>query len=320
MSFELDYQGSTGHKLGIFVDYNQPQVIVNNPAVRGNQAPNIQIYPYPTFSNLSVGKDIGNSNYNGMVATYKYVSHRGYFLQASYTVSKSLDDMSGFFGSSGSLSTISNGKDINLDRGPSDFDTRQRFSAVYNMDVPVGTNHRLFGGTNAFDRYVIGGWQASGIVSVQTGQPFTVYDTAADFSGFNQLADRPDVLMSGPLPTNYSNPDAAFNTAYFSATPPTGRTGTSGRNQYYGPGLANWDLTALKTIPLGTERVRLTFRADFFNVLNHTNFAEPVHNESSSTFGKITGTVGSAVATSVGTTAGPFGGPRQIQLAMRLTF
>ena len=50
MSFEVDYQGSTGHKLGLFVDYNQPQVIVNNLAVRGNQAPNVQIYPYPTFA------------------------------------------------------------------------------------------------------------------------------------------------------------------------------------------------------------------------------------------------------------------------------
>jgi len=319
MSFEVDYQGSTGHKQGIYVDYNQPQVIVNNPALRGNQAPNVQIYPYPTFGSLSVGKDIGNSNYNGMVATYNW-RHKGYFLQSSYTLGKSIDDMSAFFGSTGSLSIISNGKNINLDRGPSDFDTRQRFVTVYNMDVPIGTGHALAGGNNVFDRYIIGGWQVSGIVSAQTGQPFTVYDSAADFSGFNQGADRPDVLMSGSLPTNYSNPDAAFNTGYFSKTPPTGRTGTSGRNQYYGPGLFNWDLTALKTVPLGTERVKLTIRADFFNLFNHTNFANPVANEGSSSFGKITATVGSAVATSVGTTAGAFGGPRQIQLAMRLVF
>jgi hypothetical protein len=178
----------------------------------------------------------------------------------------------------------------------------------------------LAGGNNVFDRYVIGGWQVSGIVSAQTGSPFTVYDTAADFSGFNQLADRPDVLMSGPLPTNYGNPDAAFNTSYFSAIPPTGRTGTSGRNAYYGPGLFNWDLTLLKTVPLGTERLKLTLRTDFFNFFNNTNFANPTNNESSGSFGKITSTVGSAVATSVGTTAGAFGGPRQIQVAMRLTF
>ena len=321
LSLEVDYQGSTGHKLGLFVDYNQPKVIVNNPAVRGNQAPNVQIYPYPLFSSLSVGKDIGNSNYNGMVAIVKYISHKGYFLQASYTVSKSIDDNSAFFGSTGELSVISNGTNINLDRGPSSFDTRQRAVVVYNMDLPVGPGHDVLGSNNIVNREVFGGWQVSGIISAQTGQPFTVYDTATDFSGFNQGADRPDVLGTGPLQTNYSNPDAAFNTAYFSATPPTGRTGTSGRNQYYGPGLANWDLAALKTFAITRERVRLSFRADFFNLLNHTNFANPGHNESSSsTFGKITGTVGSAVATSVGTTAGAFGGPRQIQFSLRLAF
>jgi hypothetical protein len=317
----VDYQGSTGHKLGLFVDYNQPQVIVNNPSLRGNQAPNVQIYPYPTFGSIGVGKDIGNSNYNGMVATVKYQSRKGYFLQFAYTLSHSIDDNSAFFGSSGELSVISNGNNINLDRGNSSFDTRQRAVTVFNMDVPTGPGHRVFGSSNAFSRALFGGWAVSGIVSAQTGQPFTVYDTAADFSGFNQGADRPNIIGSGPLPTNYSNPDIAFNTSYFSAVPPTGVVGTSGRNQFYGPGLFNWDATALKSFAIWGDRTRLSFRADFFNLTNHTNFANPGHNEgSASTVGKITSTVGSATATSVGTTAGAVGGPRQIQLAMRLTF
>jgi hypothetical protein len=321
LSFELDYQGSTGHKLGLFVDYNQPQVIVNNAALRGNQAPNVQIYPYPTFGSVGVGKDIGNSNYNGMVATIKYQSRHGYFVQGSYTLSKSIDNNSAFFGSSGELSVISDGNHINLDRGPSSFDTRQRAVVVYNVDLPVGPGHRLLGWNNTFSREVFGGWQVSGITSAQTGQPFTVYDTAADFSGFNQTADRPDIIGSGTLPQNNTNPDAAFSTSYFSAIPPTGRVGTSGRNQYYGPGLVNYDFTALKSFAIWGDRSRLTFRADFFNLFNHTNFSNPGHNESSSsTFGKITQTVGSATATSVGTTAGPYGGPRQIQLSLRLQF
>jgi hypothetical protein len=319
-SLEVDYQGSAGHKLGLFVDYNQPQVIVNNPNVRGNQAPNVQIYPYPTFGSIDVGKDIGNSNYNGMVATAKYISRKGYMLQASYTWSHSIDDNSAYFGSTGELSVISNGNQINLDRGNSSFDTRQRAVIFYNMNLPIGPGHYLMGSNNLLNREIIGGWQLSGIVTAQTGQPFTVYDTAADFSGFNQSADRPDVVGTN-FGANYSNPDAAFNTSFFSATPPTGRVGTSGRNAYYGPGLFNWDATLLKTFAVWRERTKLTFRADFFNLTNHVNFANPGHNEgSASTFGKITGDVGSAVATSVGTTAGAVGGPRQIQLALRLTF
>jgi hypothetical protein len=312
--------GSAGHKLGVFVDQNQPAVIVNDPTKPGNTAPNVQIYPYPVFGAIGTGKDIGNSNYNGMVTTAKYVSRRGYFVQVSYTFSKSIDYGSAFFGSTGEASGIDDASHINLDRGPSSFDTRHRMVAVYNVNVPAGPGHRLFGWNNPVSRQVFGGWQIAGIASAQSGQPFTVINTATDYSGFNQFFDRPDVAGTGPLTQNNGNPDNAFDTTYFSKTPPTGRQGTSGRNQYYGPDLVNYDMTALKAFALKAERVRLQFRADFFNILNHTNFANPVASQSSASFGKITQTVGSATATSVGTTAGPFGGPRQIQLALRLVF
>jgi hypothetical protein len=320
LSLEIDYQGSSGHKLGLFVDQNQPSVIVNDPTKPGNTAPNQQIYPYPTFGAVGIGKDIGNSNYNGMVSTLKYISRHGYFLQASYTVSKSIDNNSAFFGSTGEIGTVDDGTHINLERGPSSFDTRQRFVTTYNVDLPVGPGHRLLGWNNGFNRQVFGGWQIAGITSAQTGQPFTVYNTATDYSGFNQFADRPDIVGTGKLIQDNRSPDNAFDTTYFSKTPPAGRVGTSGRNQFYGPGLVNYDFTALKNFAITRERVKLTFRADFFNIFNHTNFSNPVHDESSSSFGKITQTVGSATATSVGTTAGPFGGPRQIQFALRLSF
>jgi hypothetical protein len=188
-------------------------------------------------------------------------------------------------------------------------------------DLPVGPGHRLLGWNNGVNRQAFGGWQISAIVSIQSGTPFTVFNNSADFSGFNQFNDRPDVVGSGPLQQDNSNPDAAFDKTYFSKTPPTGRVGTSGRNQYYGPDLQNWNFAVAKVFPLGTERVRLRFRADFFNLFNHTNFANPVANESSGNFGKITATVGSATATAVGTTAGVLGGgPRVIQGALRVEF
>jgi hypothetical protein len=85
--------------------------------------------------------------------------------------------------------------------------------------------------------------------------------------------------------------------------------------------LANYNFSAAKDFKLFTERARLQFRTDFFNLFNHTNFANPVGSQSSSSFGKITATVGSAVATAVGTTAGLVGGgPRVIQLSARLQF
>jgi hypothetical protein len=85
--------------------------------------------------------------------------------------------------------------------------------------------------------------------------------------------------------------------------------------------LSNYNFAVSKSFPMVTERVHLRFRADFFNLFNHTNFANPISNQSSGNFGKITATVGSGVATAVGTTAGAVGGgARVIQGALRIEF
>jgi len=320
LAFEVDYQGSMGHKLGIFVDANQPQVIARNPAVRGPLAPNEQIFPLNRYGRVNMGASLGNSNYHGMVVTGKYQGRRGIYLQGSYTLGKSIDDHSSFFGSLGETSFAADSRNLRAERGPSSFDIRQRMVVVYVIDVPVGPGHWLLGWNNRVNRQVFGGWQVAGITSLQTGAPFTVVMGGADSSGFNQAsADRPDVTRSGPLPQNNREPDAAFDRTYF-APVFAGRLGTSGRNQHYGPGLQNFDFSVTKSFPLAGEQTRLQFRADFFNLFNHTNFSNPERNMSSANFGRITQTVGSATATAVGTTAGPQGGPRLIQLALRLQF
>jgi len=320
-SLEADYQGSNGHKLGLFVDQNQPSVVVNDPTKRGNQAPNLEVFPYPFFGSVGTGKDIGNSNYNGMVVTGTYQGRHGVYFEGSYTFGKSIDYGSAFFGSTGERAGLDDAKNMRADRGPSSFDLRHHAVFIYVIDLPVGPGHRLLRWNNGANRQVFGGWQISGITTIQSGTPFTVFNNSADFSGFNQFNDRPDVVGSGPLRQDNGNPDAAFDTTYFSKTPPTGRVGNSGRNHYYGPSLSNFNFALAKVFPLGTERVRLRFRADFFNLFNHTNFANPMANQSSGNFGKITATVGSAVATAVGTTAGVVGGgPRVIQGALRVEF
>jgi Carboxypeptidase regulatory-like domain len=320
-SIEADYLGSSGHKLLLNIDLNEPYVTVADPTKRGNQAPNQQVFQYPLFASLSTGKDIANSNYNGLVLTGKYQGRHGDFFQASYTYGKSLDNSSSWSVPSGQPGGVADPRNLRLEYGPSNFDIRHRAVFTYVVEVPMGPGHRFLGWNNAINRELIGGWQVSGITSLQSGAPFTVFNNSADFSGFNQFFDRPDVVGTGKLIQNNRLPDTAFDTTFFSKTPPTGRVGTSGRDQYYGPGLANYDFSAMKSFPLGTERVRLQFRADLFNIFNHTNFSNPVTNESSASFGKITSTVGSAVATAVGTTAGLVGGgPRVIQFSLRLSF
>jgi hypothetical protein len=320
LSFEVDYQGSAGHKLGTFIDLNQPRVIVNDPTSRGNQKPNEQVFPYPFFGTISTGADLGNSNYNAMVFTTKYQGRRGVFIQGSYTFSHSIDYASAFFGSTGERTGPADAHNMRAERGPSSFDLRHRANITYVIDLPVGPGHRLFGWSNPVNKQVFGDWQISGNTTLQTGTPFTVYNSSQDFSGFNQLNDRPDVVGAGRIHQDNRNVDAAFDKTYFSATPPTGRVGNSGRNQYYGPGLQNYNFAASKTFRMG-ERVGLQFRTEFFNLFNHTNFANPIGNQSNANFGKITATLGSATATSVGTTGGVVGGgPRVIQGSLRLQF
>jgi len=324
ISFEADYQGSSGHRLGVFIDVNQPSVIVRDPTKRGTATPNEQVFPYSHFGKAQIAKSIGGSNYNGLVTTLKYHGRRT-FLQASYTYGKSLDYNSSYFGSMNFLGETGapvDSTNLRVEHGPSAFDIRHRFNLVYVAELP------MIAWNNVFARAAFGGWQISGVTTLQSGYPFTVVTGGPDSSGFNQAnagtmtmpsgGDRPDLTKPGPVPQNNRNPDAAFDMTFF--TPAlAGRVGTSGRNQYYGPGLTNYDVAIGKSFPV-REQVRLQFRGDFFNLFNHTNFANPISDMSNANFGKITQTLGSAVATSVGTTGGPIGGPRLIQLSVRLQF
>ena len=135
-------------------------------------------------------------------------------------------------------------------------------------------------------------------------------------------SDRPDIVKPGPLPQDNRNPDAAFDRTWFAAAL-AGRVGTSGRNQYYGPGLENYDFALAKDFTMWAKlggQTRLQFRADFFNLLNHPNFANPVSDLSNANFGKITQTLGTASAPSISTTGGAIGGPRLIQISLRMRF
>src|SRR5262249_3330210 len=281
---------------------------------------NEQIFPYNRYGAITFGTSQGGSNYNGMVFTGKYVGRKGYFFQASYTLGKSMDYNSAFFASLAESANPADSLNIKLERGPSSFDIRDRFVGTYVLDLPIGPGHRLLGWDNGFAKQIFGGWQISGITTIQSGSPFTVVNGGADRSGFNRPAntDRPD-RGTGSLRQSNRKPGDAFDKNYFTI-PPSGRVGTSGRNQYYGPGVHNWDFQIAKIFPLYGEQTRLTFKADFFNFFNHTNFANPVAIRSNSSFGKITQTVGTATATNVGTTAGPLGGPRLVQLSLRLQF
>jgi hypothetical protein len=306
-TIEVSYIGTSGHRLGVELDANQPTVIVSNPGLRGSQAPNQQIFPYPTWGNVDIGEFDGKSNFNGLVVSGRAHLSRHLSMNTSYTWSHSIDDTSSFLGTTfDSEIPASSNAPLISQRGNSAFDQRQRFINAFVYDLP-------FKSANRIANEAISGWTVSGITNLTTGQPFTVLTNPnVDYSGFNQFVDRPNYICSGPLALNRGDRTGLFNTACF--TPAfAGVVGNTPRNAFYGPGLIDFDASVAKRFRI-TERVGFQFRADFFNAVNHTNFALTSGNrtESSGTFGQISSTAGLS--------GGNNGGPRVIQLTGRLTF
>jgi hypothetical protein len=284
--FEMAYVGSKGTHLIDSRNINQPQPSVN----RQNPGPN------PYFSEIDIIESQANSTYHSLQGRLQQRLWRGLSLLASYTYAKSIDDASGFFNTTGDPNFPQNSYNLSAERGRSDFDMRQRFTLSYAYDLPVFKGHRW-----------MGGWQSFGVLTLQTGQPFTVALLPGNDNtntGISQLGfganDRPNVTgnprLSDPTPREW------FDTAAFT-TPPYGHFGNAGRDILDGPGFETVNFSMVKNTAVN-ERLNLQFRTEFFNLLNHTNFNLPDNFVGSPTFGQVVAA----------------GDPRRIQLAFKLLF
>jgi hypothetical protein len=256
----------------------------------------------------------GKSNYNGLIVSGKILLSSTLTMNSSYTWSHSIDDTSSFLGTTFDSSIpVSSNIPLSLNRGNSAFDQRQRFINAFSYNLPLGRNGKFLTGLNRAVDELVSGWTLSAITNLTTGEPFTMLiNTNLDYSGFNQLVDRPNYICSGPLQINEGTRLNFFNKSCF-APAYAGQIGNVGRNSFYGPGLIDVDASLSKRFKI-TERIGFALRGDFFNALNHTNFALASGNriESNGTFGQISGVAGLS--------GGNNGGPRVLQLTGRITF
>ncbi len=297
---EASYIGSQGRKLGVFVDPNQPTVTVNNPAMRGDQSPNVRIFPFRQYAGISLGTFDSNSNYNGMILTVRKRPSHGLSFSADYEFGKSLDDNSSFFGSDGETGSYADTRNPKLDYGRSAFDLHNTVSGSAVYDLPFGPNRWLLGTAHGVLGQIVGGWTIGTTTIYRSGFPFTIRaSSSTDYSGFNQFSDRVNLVSA--ITTNMSDPDHAFNPSAFDF-PGAGSVGNVGRNTLTGPHSINVDIAFLKNFPFGEGR-RVQFRAEFFNAFNHTNFKLP---ENRLDQGATTGTISEAFD------------PRLIQLGLRV--
>ena len=239
--------------------------------------------PYPQYGGGAIGyeENAGNGSYNGLQAELKRSLTSGLAFTASYTWSKSLDIQSDVYGASGPQDFYHLGNDW----GPSNFDLRHLFvfSGVYNL--PIGKGEKFLSSPNRFVEAVVGNWDVGGIVSLHTGQQFecAAGTDVANVGGGTQRCNKTGNPYSGIGFTK--GPASWVNPAAFTIVPYT--FGSERKNDLVGPSYRNVDFNARKVFPIG-DRLRLEFRAEFFNIFNHTNFSLPTNNIQSNAFGKIT--------------------------------
>ncbi len=314
---QIGYVGTTGVKLPRFIEGN-PAVYIPGQSSEDNVNQR-RLYSGCTLARPntcaygSVGEIAGvaDSSYNALQSSLRKRFSHGVSFLASYTFSKSLDDVSSFNITGSASRPVAGENDLpqnpfNLaaERGRSMFDARHRFVLSYEWNLPWWKQ------AHSWYQHVLGNWQVNGITTFMSGTPFTVFDsqdvslegTAPEITGFS--SNRPNLV--GDANSGPHTAQEWFNVNAFqrlNLLTQAGQFGTAGRNIVQGPGLQEWDFSAFKNIPLA-EAKQLQFRAEFFNVFNHTNFRLPDSDISSPTFGQVQQALS----------------PRLVQLALKFLF
>jgi len=299
---DVGYVGSVGRKFPRLFSFNQAA----SPGLAGLYAAGSLGGPlFPAFGDLpapGLGSFLmesnSNSSYNSLQVTVNKRLSKGLQVLFSYTYSHSLDDYSG---SDVSDVTLIPGNMVNENNyASSDFDRRQRFVASYVYTLPD-----FYHGESGFAKRLLNSWDVSGIETLQSGVPFSLYGedslfaaTMADLATGRTLAS---ALKNGNVVDRLN---AYFDPTAFVAPSAFGDFGQLGRNIMRGPKQINTDFSIKKLIPI-REIQNVEFRAEFFNLFNNVNFANPINVASSANFGQI-------VATTTG--------PRVIQFALKYTF
>jgi hypothetical protein len=306
------YFGSKGTHLRIAENINQKINGAARPysALVSSSTYTCPVFPAltcPALSNITQVSSDSNSSYNALWVSASQRLHRNLQFNASYAYSHSIDE--------NSLSTqgivVQDSTNLRNDRGSSDFDVRHRFVISWIYELPF-KGHRWNEG-----------WQMSAISQWQTGNPINILISSNAFTGVASM--RPDLLAPVQIigdPSQWfsntvcSTSPCASGTATFGlpATLPNviNHFGDLGRNAVTGPGFSNTDFSVIKNTKVN-ERLKVQFRAEFFDVFNHPNFGQPgrVASVGSSSFGVITNTR---------FPTGDFGSARQIQFALKLLF
>jgi hypothetical protein len=273
------------------------------------------VNPNPDFGFVGVTDNSATSDYHALQVKFQRRLSHGLQALASYTFSHSIDIAStdAFANYLNTPGFVANPK---VDRGNSDFDIRHSFTAGATYALPTPE-------WNRFAKATLGGWSVDAFVLARSAPPVNVVGSLVVAAG-TLLYPRPNVVPGRPLELFGSQYPGGkiFNKAAFTAAA-AGQQGDFGRNVLRGFGATQADVAFQRQFRF-TEQLNLRFRAEFFNIFNHPNFGPPNNSLTSPLFGHSTQTLASSLG-SGGANGGfnplyQIGGPRSIQLALKLAF
>ncbi|OFW42813.1 MAG: hypothetical protein A3J28_06030 [Acidobacteria bacterium RIFCSPLOWO2_12_FULL_60_22] len=299
----IGYVGSEAYHLIRMSDLNTavPQILADGTRFYPAGAPRVN----PALASSQFISSDATSSYQGLDLEVAQRFSHGLRYKVSFTYAKTIDSASAIVGdwSIGASTTTMQADNLGRDRGLSSFDVRRNLVGNLTYDLPWQNSAR------AAARW-IGGWQVSGIVTLSDGMPFTAS------SGFrrsqnqqNTVSDRPNLLPGKSKNPILGGPDRYYDPTVF-ALPPAGFYGNLGRNTLITPGFATVDFTLTKVIPV-RERLKMDFRAEFFNLLNRANFGLP---------GRTIFNSGGAIIGAAGRITSTVNTSRQIQFGLKLLF
>jgi hypothetical protein len=265
----------------------------------------------PNLANTWTWFSLSNSNYHALQVDISRRFSHGVSFRGVYTWSKTLDDGDSLNGTAAANAPglVSNPFNVRADYGLATYDARHVavINAVYRLPFGRGPFHD--GSVAGWHEALAGGWSVNTIVTLQSGFPFTPqlsYNPSNNGDTRNPVRPFLNPAINGPV--ILGSPRQWFNPNAFLAPPSnSGFYGNLGRDTLIGPGLATWDLSALKGVTV-RERLNLQFRAEFFNLLNRANFNTP--NLIAFTPSGVSATAGAITSTS--TTS------RQIQFGLKV--
>lgn len=310
-TFTVGYVGSHSYHQILSEDMNEPlpTYLADGSAYYAPGAVNVN----PALANSTSWVSQGVGLYNSLQVDVRRSFAGGMQFRGNYTFSKNLDDGSAW-NTSVSVNTpayVMFPAQPKLDWGPAAIDVRNAASINASYELPFGPQKPFLKNAPSFVNIIAAGWTTSAIVAVQSGFPFTPqlgYNPTGNGDTRNPVRPNWNPNFTGTLyprtRTQYFNP-AAF------LPPATGRYGNVSRDALTGPGLSELDFSATKNAHL-SERLALQFRAEFFNILNHTNFITPNEVVYGSATSGISPTAGVISATSTAS--------RQIQFGAKLQF